>query len=329
MAAADGCVAIGRSTGGVAPQRSRQVGGQSQRWNPPGSLPRARRGGDDVKLDHPYIDALRGIQDRLVVDIRTVRSMMHHPGEIGGRVEELIRHALTQLLPEKIGVSKGFVVDSAGAMSKQMDIVLYDRLNAPQVPLPEGAYPKGTRVFPVEATYACGEIKTVLDSARLEQCIAKCDSYKALERQAYLTKDSGPIVETYNLYGEDSLHWQSIFFCLAVESVDMSILVKKLRRDVMERQLLRPRWIDGIFTLDTSDTAKKNCILYAKLRDGVADGEVQGSDVESVRLLAEPDHVMVSYRAHAPLALFIVQLMRYLQASLEQVNIVSYWKGSF
>ena len=254
---------------------------------------------------------------------------MSHSGEIGDRVEELIRYTLTQLLPEKIGVSKGFVVDSAGAMSDQMDIVLYDRLNTPQVPLPEGAYPKGTRVFPVEATYACGEIKTVLDSAKLEQCIAKCDSYKALERRAYLKRDSEPIVHTYKLYGENSLHWQSIFFCLAAESVDTRILVKKLRQNVLERQLPRARWIDGIFTLDASDTAKKNCIFYAKPYESIAGDELQASDIESVSLLADPDHTMVSYHAHAPLALFIVQLMRHLQASLEPMNIVSYWRDSF
>lgn len=280
-------------------------------------------------MDQPYIDALRGVQGHLLVSIRTVRRMIRHSGEIGDRVEDLIRDALTALLPRKIGVSKGFVVDSTGAMSDQMDVILYDRLNTPQVPLPEGAYPKGTRVFPVEATYACGEIKTVLNSSKLEQCIAKCDSYKALERRAYLVSSSNVIRETYDLYGASSPHWQSLFFCLAVESVDMSILCSKLRQHVDEKQLPPNKQIDGIFALDASDNDKKNCILYAKVTRHSPGKEIQASGVESVSLLAEPGLTMVAYHAHDPLALFIVQIMRYLQANLESMNIVSYWKGSF
>ena len=276
----------------------------------------------------PYIDALRGVQDHLIVSIRTVRQMMRHSGELENRVEVLIRDALSSLLPSKIGVSKGFVVDSTGTMSDQMDIILYDRLNTPQIPLPEGAYPKGSRVFPVEGTYACGEIKTVLDSAKLDQCIAKYDSYKALTHQAYLVTVSNPVVTGYRLFGESTPHWQSLFFCLAVESVDMHILRDRLHQDVNRRQLPPNMWIDGVFTLDTTGD-KKNSVIYAKMIGYSSGDMVLASDIESVSLLAEPGHTIVSYRAHDPLALFIVQIMRYLQASLEPINIVVYWKGTF
>ena len=43
-----------------------------------------------------------------------------------------------------------------------MDIVLYDRTNTPRILASDGA-----RMFPAETAYACGEIKTRLDSPGL------------------------------------------------------------------------------------------------------------------------------------------------------------------
>ena len=58
-------------------------------------------------------------------------------------------------------MSNGFVVDSTGEVSRQMDLILYDRLNTPRIFTSDGA-----QMFPVEATYACGEIKAKLNSSK-------------------------------------------------------------------------------------------------------------------------------------------------------------------
>ena len=47
-----------------------------------------------------------------------VRSAIPHSGEAGSLIEGQFRSQLTDVLPEKIGVSHGFVVDSDGRVSE-------------------------------------------------------------------------------------------------------------------------------------------------------------------------------------------------------------------
>ena len=64
-------------------------------------------------------------------------------------VEREFRSRLEEALPEKAGVSRGFAADPAGGVSKQTDIVPYDRMNAPRILASDGA-----RMFPAETTCA-------------------------------------------------------------------------------------------------------------------------------------------------------------------------------
>ena len=107
----------------------------------------------------PYTNVLRAAKRKLAASIRQARASIPHPGETEMLVGREFISQPEEVLPEKIGVSCGFVVDSAGGVSKQMDILLYGRMNTPRILASDGA-----RMFPAETTYACGEIKTRLDS---------------------------------------------------------------------------------------------------------------------------------------------------------------------
>ena len=165
-----------------------------------------------------YRKVLSSAQDKLKAAINQIRCPIPHSGEIGALIEQQFRSQLEEILPEKIGVSHGFVVDSTNGVSRQMDIILYDRLNTPRIFASDGA-----QMFPVEATYACGEIKTDLNSSELEDSFKKCLSYKKLCRKAYI-KQSSPITKSYTLFGCECDYWQSIFFCVAVESINATYL---------------------------------------------------------------------------------------------------------
>ena len=52
----------------------------------------------------------------------------NHPVEIGTRKEESVIKKLEQILPDGIGIGSGFVIDSYGGISKQCDIVLYEKI---------------------------------------------------------------------------------------------------------------------------------------------------------------------------------------------------------
>ncbi len=159
-----------------------------------------------------YRRSLYHQHDELISSIKGARDLIPHSGEKGSEIEEKIREALTLVLPEKIGVSHGFVIDSEDNQSRQMDVVLYDKMNTPKIYTGDKV-----QIFPVESTYACGEIKTKLNANSLKDSFKKNRSYKKLHRKAYIDQPS-PIETSNSMFGEESMHWKSIFFCIAYES---------------------------------------------------------------------------------------------------------------
>lgn len=264
-----------------------------------------------------YRTVLSTAQSKLHASIGQIRRTIAHSGEIGSLVEQQFRSALGDVLPEKVGVSHGFVIDSDGRRSGQMDIILYDRLNAPKIFASEGA-----QIFPVESTYACGEIKTSLDSARLDDSFKKCLSYKNLVRKAYYSSDR----LKYHLFGEWHDHWQSIFFCLAVEGIDFNRLQDTYRKIANCKGLDHKRQIDTIIALEGKNkdgSAKSNCLLNHS--GNLVDGKPED---RSIDLIPSGDSVLTTYSAKEPWALFVNLLLRYmLQVSTDPVKMLKYDSG--
>jgi len=95
-------------------------------------------------------------------------SKLSHQGVKGSIVEILIRDLLRPLLPADIGVGSGQIIDSyAGAMSNQIDIVLYDRSILPPI-----LYDGTTGLFPIESVLYSIEVKTRLTAADLRDAHA-------------------------------------------------------------------------------------------------------------------------------------------------------------
>ena len=248
----------------------------------------------------------------MVAAIDEVRSAIPHSGEAGSLIEKQFRAHLQDILPEKVGVSHGFVVDSDGGVSRQMDIILFDRLNTPRIFTSDGA-----QMFPVEATYACGEIKTRLDSAALVDSFAKCDSYKSLERCAYFNT-VGPIVTTHSLFGEEYPHWQSIFFCVAARGINGDRLAAACRKREEDQALAVSRRIDTIVSLNATKDRSVLLNMTGAMQDGIPpDG--------SIDLLPSRSSRLVTYAAAEPWSLFVMLLLRYMtQAPMEPVNMLKY-----
>lgn len=260
----------------------------------------------------PYTNVLRAAQRKLDASIKQIRDSIPHSGETGMLVEREFRSQLEEVLPEKVGVSHGFVVDSAGGVSKQMDIVLYDRMNTPRILASDGA-----QIFPVETTYACGEIKTKLDSPGIKDSFDKCLSYKMLERKAYHAEPSA-LVTTYHLFGAADSHWKSIFFCLAVESISAEELLDAYNETITSENLQFHQRIDTVMAL--SATGGSNMILHGSVARDPATGIP-----ERVELLPGPDKRPYLFRAEQPWALFVMMLLEYMtRAPAEPVNMTPY-----
>ncbi|MDE0004805.1 MAG: hypothetical protein OXQ29_19110 [Rhodospirillaceae bacterium] len=244
--------------------------------------------------------------------ITQIRGAIPHAGEIGDLVERVFRSQLQELLPERIGVSNGFVVDSKENVSRQMDLILFDRHNTPRIFSSAGA-----QMFPVECTYACGEIKTDMNSSQLADSFEKCLSYKKLCRSAYHEFNS-PLKYSHTLFGRHYDHWQSIFFCIAASSTGTDTLASTFQNLVQDQHLPVQKRIDTIVTLEPSN--KHNVLLNASVdeRTGIPHDS-------SIDLLPSEHTKVCSYRAREPWSLFVMLLLRYMtQAPTLSVNMLPY-----
>ncbi|MCX6592491.1 MAG: hypothetical protein NTZ56_13295 [Acidobacteria bacterium] len=166
-----------------------------------------------------------------------------HPGELGVGREEIIRRFLRAYLPSRFDVSSGFVFDSTGSVSRQIDIVITDRLVCPRF---ETA--GGIKYFPCESVVAVGQIKSALTSAaELLRALENLESVKGLDRSARGKAFDGRRGEPID-HRNDHLH-QIFSFLLITGKVLSAGRVQTL---VMERILATPAhiWTNIILALD-------------------------------------------------------------------------------
>ena len=119
-----------------------------------------------------------GVGRELVRKFETARQGTT-PNAVARPMEESARKQLRQVLPRSIGVGSGYVVDTKGNTSRQMDIVLYERNLCPVFCIndePEASY------YPCEGVIAVGEIKSVIGKKELVDSFEKIASVKSLER---------------------------------------------------------------------------------------------------------------------------------------------------
>ncbi len=249
-----------------------------------------------------YQEMLLSSQEKLDISAEQIRNLIPTSGEVGTLIEEMFRSYLAEILPEKIGVSHGFVMDSDGGESQQMDIILYDKMSTPRIFTSTAA-----NVFPVEATYACGEIKTRFNTKELEDSLKKCLSYKNLHRKAYFSGRK-IIVNTHKLFGEEKEHWESIFFSISVESMAGDQVLVEYQRIVEANNLPVHKRIDTMFSLDR--TNGKNII--ANYNGGYDFLPSENSKLHAI-------FVEKSW------ALFVNLLLRYMvHAQTEPINMLAY-----
>ncbi|WP_340051933.1 DUF6602 domain-containing protein [Pseudomonas proteolytica] len=101
------------------------------------------------------------------------------PGLVGGARETEVRRQLTSLLPEKVTVATGCVIDTYGSTSAQTDVIIHEKDNCPVFSInqsPEATY------IPCESVAAIGEIKSDLGTKELEDAVRKIRSVKQLRR---------------------------------------------------------------------------------------------------------------------------------------------------
>ncbi len=109
--------------------------------------------------------------------LAAVRQSFGHPTTMGDASERVWLQLLQTYLPQRYAVEKAFVVDSRGAFSDQIDIVVFDRQYSPFIFNYEGQ-----KVVPAESVYAVFEAKQALNATQVGYAQGKVASVRSLYR---------------------------------------------------------------------------------------------------------------------------------------------------
>ena len=128
-----------------------------------------------------------GLQQQMEAKLTLTRGVIAHPGTMGDISELEWLSLLTEFLPKRYCFDKGFVVDSEGSISDQIDIIVYDRQYTPFV-----FHLNGAKYIPSEAVYAVMECKQNISQAHLQYAAKKAGSVRRLKRTSVaFTQASG------------------------------------------------------------------------------------------------------------------------------------------
>lgn len=122
-------------------------------------------------------EILDGLQARLEGGLRGNRAAVTQPGARGEASEEDWLRVLNDHLPRRYQADRAFVIDSQGACSDQIDIVIYDRQYSPFL------YNQANqRYIPAESVYGVFEVKQDLSRDHVLYAGDKAASVRRLHR---------------------------------------------------------------------------------------------------------------------------------------------------
>ncbi|MEA2600060.1 MAG: hypothetical protein QOF89_1052 [Acidobacteriota bacterium] len=131
-------------------------------------------------------DLFLHLQKDLATRLQSSRAILEHGPTVGTATEEGWRRMLEDYLPQRYRVSKGFVIDAAGGLSHEIDLVIHDRQYSPfLLNLNHALY------IPAESVYAVFEVKQDLSARTVDYAIAKAASVRSLKRTSVKIEHAG------------------------------------------------------------------------------------------------------------------------------------------
>jgi len=120
---------------------------------------------------------LSGLHDDIQQRLETVRKSFGHSVTKGDGCENIWLELFQNYLPQRYQAAKAHIVDSKGAFSDQIDIVIFDRQYSPFI----FQYEKQT-IIPAESVYAVFETKQTINSSHVSYAQGKVASVRRLHR---------------------------------------------------------------------------------------------------------------------------------------------------
>ena len=123
-------------------------------------------------------DAFLVKQRHLLAALEIVPEFTSHGTTLGDDSEANWVRALREFLPARYGVAKGHVMDSRGATSDQIDVLVYDAQYTPLL----ARTSSGDLFIPAEAIYAVFEVKQEMNKRFMDYAGTKIASVRKLHR---------------------------------------------------------------------------------------------------------------------------------------------------
>lgn len=130
-----------------------------------------------------------GLQQQMCTKLLNNRVTLTHPVSKGDGSELEWEEMLGTYLPSRYRVGKAFVIDHTGAVSDQIDLVVFDRHYSPFLLKQHGA-----TYVPAESVYAVIEVKPTLTIANLRYAAAKAASVRRLNRTSVPIIHAGGVI---------------------------------------------------------------------------------------------------------------------------------------
>ncbi len=126
-------------------------------------------------------------QDEMIASVDVTLS---HPVAKGDNTEAAWKKFFKNYLPSRYSCDSGFVVDSQGSISDQIDIIIYDNHFSPFI-----LNKNGVLYIPAESVYAVFEVKPKLSKKNFDYASNKVKSVRGLVRTSAKVICNGALVE--------------------------------------------------------------------------------------------------------------------------------------
>lgn len=139
---------------------------------------------------------LATMHDDIQQDLGMVRNSIAHASTKGDASEKVWLKLLQTYLPKRYKIAKAHVVDSCGAFSTQIDIVVFDRQYSPLI-----FHYQDQIIVPAESVYAVFEAKQAIDACQVKYARNKVASVRRLYRTSLPIPRGYPQNPCNHIYG--------------------------------------------------------------------------------------------------------------------------------
>ena len=135
------------------------------------------------------------VEEHFRLGLSVSKTQIAHPGTQGGAIEDRWMKLLRDYLPCRYTVARGFVVDSHGHVSNQIDCIVYDAFYTPSL------YSEGdAKYIPAESVYAVFESKPNAKKDHVKYADDKAKTVLSCRRTSSPIVDRGKLEEPRELF---------------------------------------------------------------------------------------------------------------------------------